>query len=88
MTKATSSSLVVAVTIDVESDVGEGMTGDGVKFALRSVVPFEHPVANRNAAMSRIQIRMRVFTFMPVGLSVDDDKGGEIILKQKRFFRF
>ena len=70
----------------MDIDFGEGMAGEGVKFAPLSVVPFVHPAANRNAAMSRMQIRMRVFTFMSVGLSVDDDKGGEIILKQKKRF--
>ena len=66
--------------------VGEGIVSEEVSIALLSVVPFVHPAANRNAAMSRIQIRMRLFTIISFGLSVDNDKAGEIILNEKRVF--
>jgi len=68
--------------------LGEGIASEGVRIAPLSVVPFVHPAANRNAKMSKMQIRMRVFTFMSFGLSADDDKAGEIILKEKGFFMF
>ena len=66
--------------------VGEGVVNEGMRIAPLSVLPLVHPAANRNAAMSRMQIRMRVFTIISVGLSVDDDKAGEIILKERGIF--
>ena len=68
--------------------LGESIESEGVRIAPLSVVPFVHPAANMNATMIRMQIRMRLFTFMFVGLSADGDKAGEINLKKKGFLCF